>query len=150
MKLIRADELVRKMKEFRFNSATISIESFVIDKFSDAFASEEEKRDASRMKTAYQTRYAVIKNCCGDEWMIGVYDSPESAFGAVLMDAFKWLEETNVNLKDGETHCQLTLSSEVDHSHGAFTEITAKYSETSWSCEIEDKYRVFLERGEKP
>lgn len=34
MKLVRADELVEKMKKFGFNSKIISIESFVIDELS--------------------------------------------------------------------------------------------------------------------
>lgn len=43
-------------------------------------------------------RYVVIENHCGDEWMLGIFDNYEQAYGAVFLDFLKELDDLNANI----------------------------------------------------
>lgn len=47
-------------------------------------------------------QYVVIRNCNGDEWMIGVYEDYEKAYGAILLEAFHSLDTLNNDLEPNE------------------------------------------------
>ena len=91
-------------------------------------------------------QYAVIKNCCGEEWMIGIYDDYEKAYGAVLLDAVKHLNDLNASIEQGGTPCRMTIDSRPDSVVGYYMEISATYSETSANVEYADFWRVFFNK----
>lgn len=91
-------------------------------------------------------RFAVIHNHLGDEWMIGIYDDYEKAYGAVLIDCLHELDSLNDSLNYNEKQCEMTLRSHEDDFGGYFMEIAAKFSATRNNSEIEVFYRIFFER----
>lgn len=91
-------------------------------------------------------RYAVVKNCGGEEWLIGVYEDCEKAYGAVVIDALKHLGTINESLDDGEKTVELGLSWRFDTFSGAYMEIAAHYPETSCNVDYTDYYRIFFDK----
>lgn len=92
-------------------------------------------------------RYVVIENHEGDEWMLGVYDNYEQAYGAVLLDCLEELDDLNDNIRGNKNQSTMTISSRLDSFSGAYMEINATYSETSHNLEIQVSYRIFFEKG---
>lgn len=91
-------------------------------------------------------RYVVIENHCGDEWMLGIFDNYDQAYGAVFLDCLKELDDLNANIRENERPSEMTISSQLDTFSGAYMEINAAYSKTSYNLEIEVSYRIFFEK----
>lgn len=91
-------------------------------------------------------QYVVIKECCGEEWMIGIYDDYEKAYGAILLDAFKHLGNINGSIEPEEKPCRMVVDSRPDSVDGYYMEISATYSETSANVEYTDFWRVFFNK----
>ena len=91
-------------------------------------------------------KFVVIHNHLGDEWLIGVYDDYEKAYGAILLDCLHELDSLNGELKYNEKQCEMVLSSRIDNFGGYYMEIIAKFSATRNNSEIEVYYRVFFDR----
>lgn len=91
-------------------------------------------------------QYVVIRNSSGDEWMIGVYEDYEKAYGAILLEAFHSLDTLNIDLEPNEKACVMSMSSRPDSFGGYYMEIKVNYSATSNNLEITDYYRVFFNK----
>lgn len=91
-------------------------------------------------------RYVVIENHGGDEWMLGIYDNHEQAYGAVLLDCLKELDDLNANIGYDEKPSEMTISSRLDAFYGEYVEINATYSKTSNNSEFDVSYRIFFEK----
>lgn len=91
-------------------------------------------------------QYVVIKTCCDEEWMLGIYDDYEKAYGAVLLDAVNHLNDLNASINQGEAPFRMTIDSRPDSVGGCYMEISATYSETSANVEYTDIWRVFFNK----
>jgi hypothetical protein len=81
----------------------------------------------------------------GDEWLLGIYDSMDLAYGAVMKASLKELDDISMNIDDSAERCIMTIDSMEDSFAAAYMEVNAHYSATSYNTDMETRYRIFYE-----
>lgn len=90
-------------------------------------------------------RYPVIVNMTGDEWLLGIYDNMDLAYGAVLKSCLKELDDISMNIDESVEKCHMTIDSMEDSFAAGYMEINAHYSFTSYNTDTNTRYRIFYE-----